>query len=76
VSVAAPAPAGGGGGELAGLLQLLKFTSLQIAEYLPALTEAGYDLVQDLEHVTAEELMQEVGMKKPHATRVTRHFSQ
>ena len=66
----------GGGPGLAGLLQQLKFTSVQIAEYLPMLTEAGYDLVEDLAAATADQLSEEAGMKKPHARRITTHFSQ
>jgi hypothetical protein len=66
----------GGGLELADLLQQLQFTSAQIADYVPALTEAGYDLVDDLAAVTMEELMEDAGMKKPHARRITMHFSQ
>jgi hypothetical protein len=49
---------------------------MQIAGYLPALAEAGYDLVKDLAAVTIEELMEDAGMKKPHARRITTHFSQ
>jgi hypothetical protein len=64
----------GGGLGIADLLQQLKFTSAQIAEYLPALTEAGYDLVEDLAAVAIEELMEDAGMKKPHARRITSHF--
>jgi hypothetical protein len=65
----------GGGLGLAGLLQQLQFTSAQIADYVPALTEAGYDLIEDLAAVTMEELMEDAGMKKPHARRITTHFS-
>ena len=68
--------ASGGGIGLAGLLQQLQFTSAQIADYVPALTEAGYDLIEDLAAVTMEELMEDAGMKKPHARRITTHFSQ
>jgi len=65
----------GGGLGLADLLQQLQFTSAQIADYVPALTEAGYDLIEDLAAVTMEELMEDAGMKKPHARRITTHFS-
>jgi len=68
--------AAGGGLGLADLLQQLQFTSAQIADYVPALTEAGYDLVEDLATVTTEELMEDAGMKKPHARRIITHFSQ
>jgi hypothetical protein len=68
--------ASSGGLGLADLLQQLHFTSAQIADYAPALTEAGYDLVEDLAAVTMEELMEDAGMKKPHARRITTHFSQ
>jgi hypothetical protein len=68
--------ASGGGIGLADLLQQLQFTSAQIADYVPALTEAGYDLIEDLAAVTMEELMEDAGMKKPHARRITAHFSQ
>jgi hypothetical protein len=67
--------ASGGGLGLADLLKLLQFTSAQIADYVPALTEAGYDLIEDLAAVTMEELMEDAGMKKPHARRITTHFS-
>ena len=70
------AGASSGGLGLADLLQQLQFTSAQIADYVPALTEAGYDLVEDLTAVTMEELMEDAGMKKPHARRITTHFSQ
>jgi hypothetical protein len=71
------AAAGGATGlALAGLLQQLKFTSVQIAEYLPALTKAGYDLVEDLAAATADQLSEEAGMKKPHARRIAAYFSQ
>ena len=66
----------GGGLGLAGLLKQLQFSSVQIADYVSALTEAGYDLVEDLAAVTVKELMEDVGMKKPHARRITTHFSQ
>jgi hypothetical protein len=65
----------GGGIGLADLLQQLQFTSAQIADYVPALTEAGYDLVEDLATATADQLSEEAGMKKPHARRITTHFS-
>jgi ankyrin repeat protein len=65
-----------GGLDLADLLQQLQFTSAQIADYVPALTEAGYDLVEDLATATAGQLSEEAGMKKPHARRITTHFSQ
>ena len=61
---------------MAGLLQQLQFTSAQIADYVPALTEAGYDLIEDLATATADQLNEEAGMKKPHARRITTHFSQ
>jgi hypothetical protein len=83
---------GGGGGEsgsgdvssaggLASFLQELKFTAEQIAEYVPALATAGYDLVEDLEDMTAEELVKELGLKAGHAKRIvkglkTGHLSQ
>jgi hypothetical protein len=53
----------------------LKFTPGQVAEYLPSLAAAGYDLVEDLEDMTAEELVGEAGLKKGHAKRIARHFS-
>ena len=56
-------------------LQQLQFTPAQLAEYLPALAGAGYDLEGDLEDVTVEELVEEAGMKKPHAKRITKHFA-
>jgi hypothetical protein len=68
--------ASGGGLGLTGLLQQLQFTSAQIADYVSALTDAGYDLVDDLAAVTMEELIKDAGMKKPHARRITTHFSQ
>jgi hypothetical protein len=68
--------ASSGGLGLADLLQQLQFTSVQIADYVPALTEAGYDLVEDLATATADQLSDEAGMKKPHARRITTHFSQ
>ena len=69
--------ASSGGLGLADLLQQLQFTSAQIAaDYAPALTEAGYDLAEDLAAVTMEELMEDTRMKKPHARRITTHFSQ
>jgi hypothetical protein len=49
---------------------------VQIAQYLPALADAGYDLVKDLAAVTTGELMEDAGMKRPHARRITAHFSQ
>ena len=58
------------------MLKQLQFSSVQIADYVSALTEAGYDLVEDLAAVTVKELMEDVGMKKPHARRITTHFSQ
>jgi hypothetical protein len=67
--------ASGGGIGLAGLLKQLQFTSAQIAGYVPALTEAGYDLIEDLATATTDQLSVEAGMKTPHARRVTMHFS-
>ena len=58
------------------MLQQLQFTSAQIADYVPALMEAGYDLIEDLATATADQLNEEAGMKKPHARRITMHFSQ
>jgi hypothetical protein len=67
--------ASGGGLGLTDLLLQLQFTSAQIADYVPALTEAGYDLIEDLATATADQLSEEAGMKKPHARRITTHFS-
>ena len=33
-------------------------------------------MIDDLAAVTMEELMEDAGMKKPHARRITTHFSQ
>jgi hypothetical protein len=33
-------------------------------------------LIEDLAAVTMEELMEDARMKKPHARRITKHFSQ
>jgi hypothetical protein len=57
-------------------LRELQFTPEQAAEYLPSLAAAGYDLVEDLEDMTAEELVAEAGLKKGHAKRIAKHFSQ
>ena len=45
-----------------------QFTSAQIADYVPALTEVVYDLIEDLTAVTMEELMEDACMKKPEDT--------
>jgi hypothetical protein len=39
------------------------------------LAAAGYDLIEDLEDMTAAELA-EAGLKEGHAKRIAKHFSQ
>ena len=49
--------------------------SLEISQYRDTFLEEGYSLLEDLEELSLEELMDELGMKKPHAKRILTHFA-
>jgi hypothetical protein len=55
------------------LAELLR--SLDLEQYLQAFADEGYDKVSDVRHLTADELVADVGIKKGHARRLARHFT-
>jgi hypothetical protein len=55
------------------LAELLR--SLDLQQYLRAFADQGYDKVSDVRHLTVEELVADVDIKKGHARRLARHFT-
>jgi hypothetical protein len=55
-------------------LQVL-LRSLDLHQYLQAFADEGYDKVSDVRHLTIEELVADVGIKKGHARRLAGHFT-
>jgi hypothetical protein len=57
-----------------GLSALL--AQLHLSRYAEKLLQVGCELVEDVETLTEEELINDAGLKKPHARRLIKHFSQ
>jgi hypothetical protein len=55
------------------LAELLR--SLDLQEHLQAFVDQGYDKVSDVRHLTVEELVADVDIKKGHARRLARYFT-
>ena len=53
----------------------MRMYALKLSEFLPKLQEEGYAFVADLEDLTQKELMEDLGMKKPQAKRLLKHFT-
>ena len=47
---------------------------LELPQYHEKLISGGYEKVGDLKHARLEDLMDECGLKRPHAKRILAHF--
>ena len=49
--------------------------SVDVREYSSAFLDEGYDTLADVRHLSVEELITEIGMKRGHARRLVKHFA-
>ena len=47
---------------------------LKLLQYHKKLISEGYEAIGDLKHARLEDLMDECGLKRPHAKRILTHF--
>jgi hypothetical protein len=48
--------------------------SLNLSQYLHTFADEGYDELNDVAHLTVDQLIADIGMKQGHARRLARHF--
>jgi hypothetical protein len=48
---------------------------VDVREYSSAFLDEGYDTLADVRHLSVEELITEIGMKRGHARRLAKHFA-
>jgi hypothetical protein len=69
--------AGGAGGQEAAAVDIAVealLEKLKLLQYHEKLISEGYETAGDLKHARLEDLMDECGLKRPHAKRILMHF--